>query len=98
MSIPYQKLDPLIHQPARLSIMAGLAASRSVEFAALRDAINISDSLLSRYVAQLEDAGYVCVRKKFINKRPKTWLCLTKKGKLAFEEHLKILNGIVNRE
>ena len=47
MDRSYQQLDTLLHQPARLSIMAALAAAQEVEFAVLKDTINISDSSVS---------------------------------------------------
>jgi DNA-binding MarR family transcriptional regulator len=98
MSLEYQQLDPLIHQPARLSIMAALAAAKEVEFGTVRDTIGISDSLLSRYVTVLEEAGYIKVRKGFVAKRPRTWLAITAKGKKAFQGHLEILQRIVKQE
>jgi Winged helix DNA-binding domain len=56
--------DPLIHPITRLSICGLLAAGADwVEFAALRDAAGISDSVLSKQSRLLEDAGYVEVRK-----------------------------------
>ena len=54
------KPDPLIHPITRLSICGLLAAGADwVEFAALRDAAGISDSVLSKQSRVLEDAGYV---------------------------------------
>jgi DNA-binding MarR family transcriptional regulator len=98
MSLEYQQLDLLIHQPARLSIMAALAAAKEVEFGTVRDTIGISDSLLSRYVTVLEQAGYIKVRKGFVGKRSRTWLAITTNGKNAFQSHLEILQKIVRRE
>jgi DNA-binding MarR family transcriptional regulator len=98
VSLEYQQLDPLIHQPARLSIMAALAAAKEVEFGTVRDTIGISDSLLSRYVTVLEDAGYVKVRKGFVAKRPRTWLAITARGRKAFEGHVDLLQKIVRQE
>ena len=60
---PRARLDELIHQPVRFSIAAALAAAEELEFGFVRDTVGISDSLLSRYVTQLELAGYVAVRR-----------------------------------
>ena len=95
MDRSYQQLDTLLHQPARLSIMAALAAAQEVEFAVLKDAINISDSLLSRYIGMLEDAKYIHVRKGHVGKRPRTWLSLTATGRKAFSEYVETLRKIV---
>jgi len=81
--------DPLIHPITRLSICGLLAAGADwVEFAALRDAAGISDSVLSKQSRVLEDAGYVQVRKGAVGRRPRTWFRLTTQGRQAVEGHL----------
>jgi DNA-binding MarR family transcriptional regulator len=83
------KLDPLVHPITRLSICGLLAAGADwVEFAALRDAAGISDSVLSKQSRVLEDAGYVEVRKGAIGRRPRTWFRLTAAGRQAVQGHL----------
>jgi DNA-binding MarR family transcriptional regulator len=89
------RIDELIHQPVRFSIIAALAAARELEFAFVRDTVDVSDSLLSRYVSQLEGAGYVSVRKGYVGKRPRTWLALSARGRDAFAAHLDVLREIV---
>jgi len=72
-----------------LSICGLLAAGADwVEFAALRDAAGISDSVLSKQSRVLEDAGYVEVRKGAVGRRPRTWFRLTAEGRRAVEGHL----------
>ena len=81
--------DPLIHPITRLSICGLLAAGGDwVEFAALRDAAGISDSVLSKQTRVLEDAGYVEVRKGAIGRRPRTWFRLTAQGRQSVQGHL----------
>jgi DNA-binding HxlR family transcriptional regulator len=83
------KPDPLIHPITRLSICGLLAAGADwVEFAALRDAARISDSVLSKQSRVLEDAGYVEVRKGAVGRRPRTWFRLTAEGRQAVQGHL----------
>jgi len=83
------KPDPLIHPMSRLSICGVLAAGADwVEFATLRDAAGINDSVLSKQSRVLEDAGYIDVRKGAIGRRPRTWFRLTAKGRDAVEGHL----------
>lgn len=91
---PRTRLDELIHQPVRFSIVAALAAAEELEFGFVRDAVGISDSLLSRYVTQLEQAGYVAVRKGYVGKRPRTWLRLSKTGHAAYAAHIDALRAI----
>ena len=83
------KPDPIIHPITRLSICGLLAAGANwVEFAALRDAAGISDSVLSKQSRVLEDAGYVEVRKGAVGRRPRTWFRLTAEGRQAVQGHL----------
>ena len=65
------------------------------EFAAIRDQLEVSDSVLSKQASQLEAAGYVLVRKGYVGKRPRTWLMITPAGRKAFTSHLAALRAIV---
>jgi DNA-binding MarR family transcriptional regulator len=87
--------DPLIHPITRLSICGLLAAGADwVEFAALRDAAGISDSVLSKQSRVLEEAGYLEVRKGAIGRRPRTWFRLTGQGRQAVAGHLAWLGQL----
>jgi len=88
------RLDEIVHAPVRFSIVAVLAGVDEAEFAFVRDTIEVSDSVLSKHVSRLEDAGYVSVRKGHVGKRPRTWLALTTSGRQAFERHLAALRTI----
>lgn len=88
------QFDTVIHAPGRLQICAMLASVMEGEFATLRDAIGVSDSVMSKHVAQLEDAGYVAVRKAAQNGRSRTWLSLTPTGHKAFAAHVAELNRL----
>lgn len=88
------RLDDVIHAPVRFSIVAALAKVENAEFAAVRDAVELSDSVLSKQAAQLEAAGYIKIKKGYVGKRPRTWLSLTAQGRRAFESHLDALRAI----
>lgn len=92
---PRHGLDELIHSPVRLSLMATLATAGETDFRFLRDALEISDSLLSKHAAQLEAAGYVHVVKGFVGKRPSTWFSLTEDGRAAFDRYRRTLAEIL---
>ena len=92
MSAPV--FDPLIHAPGRLQICAILSAAEA-EFAVERDAIKVSDSVLSKHVKALEEAGYVSVRKAAMDGRQRTWLSMTSAGKKAFKAHVAELERLV---
>ncbi|WP_020498222.1 winged helix-turn-helix domain-containing protein [Sciscionella marina] len=94
MTHPRHRLDELIHTPVRFSLMAALAAAEKVEFRLLRDTLEVSDSLLSKHIGVLEEAGYLTVDKGYVGKRPRTWLAITEQGKAAFEGHYATLRTI----
>lgn len=89
------KFDELIHAPNRLKICALLAPVTSLEFSTLREQLGISDSVLSKHIKPLEEAGYVAVDKKASQGRQRTWLSLSAKGRKAFSGHVEVLREIV---
>ncbi len=90
------QFDAVIHAPGRLQICALLASVDEGEFSVLRDSVGISDSVMSKHVKQLEDAGYVSVKKAALNGRSRTWLSLTPAGRSAFNAHVAELNRLAN--
>ncbi|QAY77607.1 transcriptional regulator [Sphingosinicella sp. BN140058] len=87
-------LDPVIHAPARLQLSALLAGVDEMEFASARETIEVSDSVLSKHLAQMQEAGYVRLRKAALGGRQRTWLSLTAQGRAALERHLRALEKI----
>ncbi len=88
------RFDAVIHPSPRLQICGLLAAVDSMDFAAVRDAVGVSDSVLSKHVKQLEDAGYVRVHKATRASRLRTSLSLTSDGHRAFDAHVAELRRI----
>lgn len=86
--------DTVIHPPPRLQICGLLAAVDLMEFATVRDRVQVSDSVLSKHVKQLEEAGYVKVHKATVASRQRTSLSLTKDGRRAFDAHVAELRRI----
>jgi DNA-binding transcriptional ArsR family regulator len=95
MSAAVPQFDPVIHAPARLQIAALLSAVNEAEFGFVRDAVKVSDSVLSKHLSQMEDAGYVRLRKAPLGGRQRTWLSLTREGRRAFAAHVKALELLV---
>jgi DNA-binding MarR family transcriptional regulator len=88
-------IDPLIHPPARLQLMTTLAAVSEVEFVTLREALEVSDSVLSKHVSALAAAGYVGSRKGVVEGRRTTWVSLTRSGDRALREHVAALRSLI---
>jgi DNA-binding MarR family transcriptional regulator len=95
---PRHELAELLGHPVRFSIVALLAGAHQAEFSFVRDQVEISDSVLSKQVSALEQAGYLKVRKGFVGKRARTWLSLTAEGRRTFERHLAALRSITDRD
>ncbi len=92
------KLDNIIHQPARLQIMASLLAldpGEQVDFVYLRKILDLTDGNLGAHLAKLENAGYVKTEKTFIARKPRTFIKATGKGRDAFDEHTAALKKII---
>ena len=93
-------LDPIVHQPVRLRIMAALTAlseDAQIEFVTLRRMLELTDGNLSVHLRKLEDAGYVAIVKTFIGRKPRTFIAVTPKGRVAFDEHVQALRDILER-
>ncbi|MFJ4678384.1 MULTISPECIES: transcriptional regulator [unclassified Kitasatospora] len=81
-------LDPILHQPTRLTVLAFLSGCQEAEFSVVRDYCQVSDSVLSKTAASLETVGYLRARKGYVGKRPRTWLSATSPGRAALAAHL----------
>lgn len=88
--------DEIIHAPHRLRITAMLAAVDTMEFSAIRDELGVADSVLSKHLKVLTDAGYVRLHKPLgLGGKARTWAKMTPSGKRALEAHLAELNRLV---
>jgi DNA-binding MarR family transcriptional regulator len=87
--------NELIHQPTRLSVVALLAPAEWVEFAYLRDALEMSDSALSKQLTTLQEAGYVQVRRARQGAHRRVTVRLTSAGREAFGAHVAALQGLL---
>jgi DNA-binding MarR family transcriptional regulator len=88
-------LDGTLHAPARLQIAAMLARVEEAEFAAIRDVVEVSVSVLSKHLSALGEAGYVRLRKAPQDGRQRTWASLTRAGRKAFAAHMAALQALV---
>ena len=91
---PRHQLNEVVHSPVRFSIMAALAKAESLDFKDLRDAMQVSDSVLSKQLAILEKAEFVKIKKSFAGKFPRTSANLTVAGRNVWAAHLQTLREI----
>ena len=92
---PVKQIDKLIHEPARLVIMAHLFVVERADFLFLMRHTGLTFGNLSSHMSKLEEAGYIDVEKQFIGKRPNTKLSLTNIGRAAFETYRERIVNLV---
>lgn len=90
-------LDRIVHERARLVILAHLASSTQAEtgFTELRDSLGFTPGNLSVQLKTLEEAGYVTTNKRFVDRKPFTGVSLTFAGKEALETYLKEVEQLI---
>ncbi len=92
------ELDPVIHQPVRLQIMAALThlgPREQVDFTFLKSRLALTDGNLGAHLVTLEEAGYIAVEKAFVARKPKTYVAATAAGRRAFDGHVAALTAIL---
>ncbi len=89
--------DEVVHSPNRLRICVLLSTVESMDFAALREDLGVADSVLSKHLATLAEAGYVILtRPTGLGGRPRTWARLTPAGHQALHGHLAALRQLTS--
>lgn len=88
------EFNETIHSSTRLAIMSLMSSTSQIYFKYVRDTLEISDSVLSKQIAILEEAKYVKVKKMFIGKKPSTWFSLTNQGRKAYDQHILALKEL----
>ena len=81
---PLAEIDRVIHEPARLLLVATLSVVESTDFLFLMNQTKLTRGNLSSHLSKLEAAGYVEIKKEFVEKIPRTLLSLTEEGRNAF--------------
>ena len=93
---PIADIDRLIHEPARLMILAHLYVVESADFLFLMRQTGLTGGNLSSHMTKLEEAGYIKVDKEFVGKKPHTMLRLTGQGRAAFRDYVQSMKQILN--
>ena len=91
---PLADIDRIIHEPARLMILALLYVVESGDFTFLMRQTGLTWGNLSSHMSKLEAAGYIEVEKEFVDKKPRTMLRLTDEGRAAFQEYVQSMKQV----
>jgi len=92
----FSDIDRLVHEPARLMLMAVLYVIDSADFTFLMNQTGMSWGNLSAHMSKLEEAGYLTVEKSFKGKRPNTMLRLTPQGRAAFQAYRQTMKQVLD--
>ena len=78
-----------------LGMLFWQGVGEEAEFGLLRERLRVSESVLSKQVKALEEAGYVAIRKASRDGRVRTWARHTAAGRAAYRGHVAALRAIV---
>ena len=93
---PLVEIDRVIHEPARLLLVATLSVVESADFLFLMNQTKLTRGNLSSHLSKLEAAGYVEIKKEFVEKIPRTLLRLTEEGRNAFVEYRQKMQQVLD--
>jgi DNA-binding MarR family transcriptional regulator len=97
--VSVEVLDPLIHVPARLRIVATLAAlpaGDALSFIRLQDMIELTPGNLITHLRKLEDAGYLATEKTGSGPASRTSVALTSRGRAALDAYTAALRELLD--
>lgn len=89
-------IDEVIHGRIRLGVMAFLASAGAADFNTLKKKLGATDGNLSVHIRKLEDAGYVNVEKKIVDRKTQTTATITPGGRKAFQTYLTTMARLVD--
>jgi len=94
---PVNGIDDVVHQRVRLGILAITHEARKVEFAFLRNTLELTAGNLSQHLTVLENAGLISIEKGYEGRRGRTWIQLTKTGRQALNEEIAALKSLIHQ-
>jgi len=99
MTVDPAGLDPVIHAQARLRVVVTLAAlppDGAITFPRLQQLLDLTAGNLATHLRKLEDARYVGITKTHEGRLPVTFIGLTSRGRVAFEDYTATLRALLD--
>lgn len=88
-------LDRLLEHRIRLGVCVLLSRNDALSFSRLKEFLKETDGSLGSHLRKLEEAGYVSLRREFLERKPVTWYSLTRSGRAALKSHLAALHQVI---
>ena len=89
------ELNPVIHGKLRLALLSLLAGVEKAEFTWLREQTGATDGNLGAQLLKLEEAGYLAMEKKFVQRKSQTTYRMTETGRTALIEYVRSLKQLL---
>jgi DNA-binding PadR family transcriptional regulator len=89
------ELNPVIHGKLRLALLSLLSGVEEAEFTWLRSKTGSTDGNLGAQLLKLEEAGYVAIEKKFVQRKPQTLYRMTDPGRQALTDYVQALKQLL---
>ena len=98
MKISIDGLNKAFESRIRLGIISALALNDTLDFNSLKEFLDVTDDNLASHLKALEKEAFLGMEKSFIGRKPNTKYFVTKAGKKAFEDHLKVLEKLIRSQ
>jgi DNA-binding PadR family transcriptional regulator len=89
------ELNPVIHGKLRLALLSLLSGVDEAEFTWLRAKTGSTDGNLGAQLMKLEEAGYIAVQKRFVDRKPQSLYRITDSGREALAEYVRALRQLL---
>lgn len=89
------RLDALLQHRSRLGALVLLSDIDALSFTRLKELLDETDGNLGAQLRKLEEAGYLSVRKTFVDRKPVSWYALTSAGRQALKSHLGAVEDLI---
>jgi DNA-binding PadR family transcriptional regulator len=88
-------LNPVIHGKLRLALLSLLTGVEEAEFTWLRAKTGSTDGNLGAQLLKLEEAGYISVEKRFIERKPQSLYKITEVGREALADYVRAIRQLL---
>jgi DNA-binding MarR family transcriptional regulator len=88
-------LDRLLEHRIRLGVCVLLSRNDALSFSRLKEFLKETDGSLGAHLRKLEEAGYLSLRREFLDRKPVTWYALTRAGRASLKSHLAALHEVI---
>ena len=95
MKNPINGLNKVFESRIRLGVMSILMVNEEISFNDLKQMLEVTDGNLATHILNLEENGYLKVKKGFIGKKTNTTYSVTKAGEKAFNDHIAALENMI---